>query len=42
MTVYFKPEEGVEAKKDLAFTATPLKVDQVADLALLRIQVVSY
>ncbi len=38
MTVYFKPEEGVEAKKDLAFTATPLKVDQVADLALLRIQ----
>jgi S1-C subfamily serine protease len=38
ITVYFKPEEGGQARKDLAFTATPIKVDQVADLALLQIQ----
>lgn len=36
--VYFKPEEGVQVRKDLAFSATPIKVDQVADLALLQIQ----
>jgi len=38
VTVYFKPEEGGQASQDLAFTAIPIKVDQVADLALLQIQ----
>jgi len=38
ITVYFKPEEGVQARKDLAFAATVLKADPVVDLALLRIQ----
>ena len=38
MAVVFKPQRGVEVKKELAFAATPIKVDQVADLALLKIQ----
>jgi S1-C subfamily serine protease len=38
MAVVFKPQRGVEVKKELAFAATPVKVDQVADLALLKIQ----
>lgn len=38
MAVVFKPQKGVEIKKELAFAATPVKVDQVADLALLKIQ----
>jgi len=36
--VVFKPEEGVEIKKELAFTTTPVKLDPLADLALLQIQ----
>lgn len=38
MAVVFKPQKGVEIKKELAFAATPVKVDHVADLALLKIQ----
>jgi S1-C subfamily serine protease len=38
VAVIFKPQEGVEIKKELAFAATPLKTDPVADLALLQIQ----
>ncbi len=38
MAVVFKPRKGVEIKKELAFAATLVKVDQVADLALLQIQ----
>jgi S1-C subfamily serine protease len=38
MAVVFKPRKGVEIKKELAFAATLVKVDQVADLALLKIQ----
>jgi S1-C subfamily serine protease len=38
MAVVFKPRSGAEVKKELAFAATPIKVDQVADLALLKIQ----
>ena len=38
MAVVFKPQKGVENKKTLAFVATPVKVDQVIDLALLKIQ----
>jgi len=35
--VLFKPKDGAELTKDLAFWATVVKVDQVTDLALLRI-----
>ncbi len=38
VAVIFKPKEGVEIKKELAFAATPSKTDPVADLALLQIQ----
>lgn len=38
IAVVFKPQRGVEVKKELAFAATAVKVDQVADLALLKIQ----
>jgi S1-C subfamily serine protease len=38
ITVYFKPEEGVQAREDLAFSATLIKADPIADLALLQIQ----
>ncbi|MGE0827356.1 MAG: trypsin-like peptidase domain-containing protein [Candidatus Binatia bacterium] len=38
MAVVLKPQRGVEIKKELAFAATLVKVDQVADLALLKIQ----
>jgi S1-C subfamily serine protease len=37
LAVVFKPQRGVEVKKELAFAATPIKVDQIADLALLKI-----
>jgi len=35
--VVFKPKDGTELKKELAFRATVEKVDQVTDLALLKI-----
>lgn len=38
IAVVFKPQRGVEVKKELAFAATPVKVDQITDLALLQIQ----
>ncbi|MGH7963212.1 MAG: trypsin-like peptidase domain-containing protein, partial [Candidatus Binatia bacterium] len=38
LAVVFKPQRGVEVRKDLAFAATPIKMDQIADLALLKIQ----
>jgi S1-C subfamily serine protease len=38
IAVVFKPQRGVEVKRELAFAAIPLKVDQIADLALLQIQ----
>lgn len=37
VVVVFKPPRGAEVKKELAFAATLIKVDQVADLALLKI-----
>ena len=37
VAVVFKPQRGVEVKQELAFAAIPVKVDQVADLALLQI-----
>lgn len=37
VVVVFKPKDGTELKKELAFRATVEKVDQVADLALLKI-----
>jgi S1-C subfamily serine protease len=37
VAVIFKPEGGVQAKKDRAYAASPIKVDEVADLALLRV-----
>jgi S1-C subfamily serine protease len=36
-TVVLKPKDSAELKKELAFTALVEKIDQVADLALLRI-----
>jgi S1-C subfamily serine protease len=38
IAVVFKPRKGVEIKKELAFAAMLMKIDQVADLALLKIQ----
>ena len=38
IAVVFKPQNGIEVKKELAFAATPIKVDQEIDLALLKIQ----
>ncbi len=38
IAVVFKPQRGVEVKRELAFAAIPIKVDQIADLALLQIQ----
>src|SRR5262249_29685067 len=38
IAIVFKPQRGVEVKKELAFAATLSKADQVADLALLQIQ----
>jgi len=38
LAVVFKPQRGVEVRKDLAFAASLIKRDQVADLALLKIQ----
>lgn len=35
--VVFKPQKGVAVRRDLAFAARLIKVDQVADLALLQI-----
>jgi S1-C subfamily serine protease len=37
VAVVFKPEHGAEIRKELAFRAALIKVDEVADLALLRI-----
>ncbi len=37
MVVVFKPERGVDIKKDLAYAAMPIKADEVADLALLKV-----
>ena len=37
VAVVFKPERGVDIRKELIFTATAVKVDEVADLALLHL-----
>ncbi len=37
VAVVFKPEHGVEIRKELVFSTILIKVDEVADLALLRI-----
>ncbi|MBI3988854.1 MAG: trypsin-like peptidase domain-containing protein [candidate division NC10 bacterium] len=37
VVVVFKPKDGTELTKELAFLATVEKIDQVADLALLKI-----
>lgn len=37
VVVVFKPKDGTDLKKELAFRATVEKVDQVTDLALLKI-----
>ena len=37
VTVVFKPERGLSVKKELAYAAVIGKVDQVADLALLKV-----
>jgi S1-C subfamily serine protease len=37
MAVVFKPEHGVDIKKDLAYAAAPTKVDETMDLALLEV-----
>jgi S1-C subfamily serine protease len=38
VVVVFKPERGVDVKKDLAYGAVPIKVDEIADLAMLKVQ----
>ncbi|MGD0947056.1 MAG: trypsin-like peptidase domain-containing protein [Candidatus Binatia bacterium] len=37
VAVVFKPERGVDIRKELVFAVTLIKVDEVADLALLRV-----
>jgi S1-C subfamily serine protease len=37
VAVVFKPEQGVDIRKDLAFGAMPIKVDEIADLAMLKV-----
>lgn len=37
VVVVFKPERGVDVKNDLAYAAMPIKADEVADLALLKV-----
>ena len=37
VVVVFKPKRGVDIKKDLAYVAIPIKVDKLADLALLKV-----
>jgi S1-C subfamily serine protease len=37
LAVVFKPERGVDIKKDLAYGALPTKIDEVADLAMLKV-----
>jgi S1-C subfamily serine protease len=38
IAVVFKPEQGVDIKKDLAYAAIPSKIDETADLALLKVE----
>lgn len=38
VVVVFKPERGVDVRKDLAYAATPIKVDEIADLAVLKVE----
>ena len=38
VVVIFKPEKGVQIRKELARLAIPTKIDEVADLALLEVQ----
>ena len=38
VAVVFKPEKGVEVKKENAFAAKVIKLDEVSDLALLKIE----
>lgn len=37
LTVFLQPEPDTDARRDLAFTATVVKIDPVADLALLQL-----
>ncbi len=38
VAVVFKPERGVEVRKDLAYAAIPIKVDEISDLAMLKVE----
>ena len=38
IAVVFKPEQGVDIKKDLAYAAIPSKIEEIADLALLKVE----
>ena len=38
IAVVFKPERGVEVRKDLAYGAVPIKVDEISDLAMLKVE----
>jgi S1-C subfamily serine protease len=38
IVVFFKPQSGVEVKRELARAAIPTKIDEVADLALLQVK----
>ena len=38
VVVFFKPERGVDVRKDLAYGATPIKGDETADLAVLKVE----
>ncbi len=38
VAVVFKPERGVDVRKDLAYGAIPIKVDEIADLAILKVE----
>jgi S1-C subfamily serine protease len=38
VAVVFKPERGVEVRKDLAYAAIPIKVDETSDLAMLKVE----
>lgn len=37
LAVFFKPEQGADVRRDLAFAATVVKVDPATDLALLKL-----
>lgn len=38
VAVVFKPERGVDVRKDLAYGAIPIKIDEISDLAILKVE----